>query len=140
MKKESLSWIKGLQFISQAESNHAIVVDSSPNRGGYGAGNGPMEMVLMALAGCSGMDVVSILQKKRVNFSGFHIDVEAERADQHPKVYTVIRMKYIVEGKDISEKAVRDAIELSKNKYCSVSAMLDKTADISYTIELRESN
>lgn len=138
MKKATLSWIKGLQFIAHADSKHAMVIDTSEAGGGFGTGAGPMEMVLMALASCSAMDVVSILQKKRLDLSGFHIDVEAERADTHPKVYTAIRMNFRVAGQQISEKAVRDAIELSKNKYCSVSAMLAKTADISYTLEIRE--
>lgn len=135
MYTTSLTWIKGLQFIAHANSKHGIVIDTSEKGGGFGAGTGPMEMVLEALAGCSAMDVVSILQKKRQKLTGFHIDVEGERADKHPRVFTKIHLKYRIEGRDISEKAVRDAIELSKNKYCSVSAMLAKTAEITYNIE-----
>jgi len=137
MHTTSLTWIKGLQFIAHANSKHGIVIDTSEKGGGFGAGNGPMEMVLEALAGCSAMDVVSILQKKRQKMTGFHIDVEGERAVEHPRVYTKIHLKYKIEGQDMSEKAARDAIELSKNKYCSVSAMLAKTAEITYEVEIQ---
>ncbi|MFQ5627181.1 MAG: OsmC family protein [bacterium] len=139
MYTTSLTWIKGLQFIAHANSKHGIVIDTSEKGGGFGTGNGPMEMVLEALAGCSAMDVVSILQKKRQKMTEFHIDVKGERAEEHPRVYTKIHLKYTIEGRDISEKAVRDAIELSKNKYCSVSAMLAKTAKITYDLDIRNS-
>jgi putative redox protein len=133
-----LTWIKGLQFIAHANSKHGMVIDTPEAGGGFGTGNGPMEMVLEALAGCSAIDVVSILQKKRQKMANFHIDVEAGRAEEHPRVYTKIHLKYTIEGQNISEKAVRDAVELSKNKYCSVSAMLAKTAEITYEIAIRE--
>lgn len=94
------------------------------------AGIRPMQMVLAALAGCSGVDVVNILKKKRVDFSDVEIHVQGERADRHPKVYTKIEVTYHIFGKNIKERDVEQAIELSENKYCSVSAMLRGTAEI----------
>lgn len=90
----------------------------------------PMQMVLVSLAGCSGADVVNILKKKRVNFSDLQIKVTGKRADTHPKVYTDIHVTYFIWGEDIKEKDVAQAIELSEEKYCSVSAMLKSTAAI----------
>ena len=94
-----------------------------------------MELVLMGLAGCTAMDVAFILRRKRLGFTGLEVNVEAERADTHPKVYTNIHLEYVVYG-DVPEKAVRQAIELSQEKYCSVSAMLRKTAQITWSYRL----
>lgn len=90
----------------------------------------PMQMVLVALAGCSGVDVVNILRKKRVNFNDFKIEVSGKRADTHPKVYTDIHLKYSIWGQEIKPKDLEQAIKLSENKYCSVSAMLKSTANL----------
>jgi putative redox protein len=96
--------------------------------------NTPMEFVLLALCGCTASDVVGILRKKREPFTGLEVRAEAERADGYPAVYTSIHLTYLVRGQ-VSKKAVEDAVRLSKEKYCSVSAMLEKTAKITYTIE-----
>ena len=96
----------------------------------------PMQMVLVALAGCSGVDVVNILEKKRVNFSDMQIKVSGKRADTHPKVYTDIQVCYYIWGEGIKEKDVQQAIELSEDKYCSVSAMLKSTATIHSTYKI----
>ncbi len=98
----------------------------------------PMQMVLVALAGCSGVDVVNILRKKRVDFSDFKIEVSGARADKHPKVYTDIYVRYSIWGQNIKEKDVEQAIKLSEDKYCSVSAMLKSTAKIHSTYEILE--
>ena len=103
-----------------------------------GTGASPMELLLQSLAGCTAMDVVSILQKKRQALTSFQVRVEGERADEHPKVYTKIHLKYNVNGREISEKAVTDAIELSRTKYCSVSAMLAETAEITYEVSIHK--
>ena len=95
-----------------------------------GMGIRPMQMVLASLAGCSGVDVVNILKKKRVKFSDLQIEVSGERADTHPKVYTNIHVTYLIWGENIKEKDVEQAIKLSEDKYCSVSAMLKSTAKI----------
>ena len=97
----------------------------------------PMELVLIGLCGCTASDVVGILRKKREPFTGLEVVAQAERADDHPKVYTHIKLVYRVRGK-VSHKAMEDAVRLSKEKYCSVSAMLEKTATIEFEIEYSE--
>jgi len=96
--------------------------------------NSPMELVLIALCGCTASDVVGILRKKREPFTGLEVRAKAERADGYPSVYTAIHLTYVIAGR-VSQKAMEDAVKLSKDKYCSVSAMLEKTAKITYTIE-----
>jgi putative redox protein len=122
-------WIENFRFEADASSHHSVVMD-----GDKASASSPMELVLMALCGCTGYDVVSILKKKREPFTGLEVRAEAERADGTPSVYTAIRLIYRVRGK-VSPKGMEDAVRLSKEKYCSVSAMLDKTAKITTTIE-----
>jgi putative redox protein len=122
-------WTDDVRFVGQATSAHAIIVDGDKK-----TGNSPMELVLIALCGCTGYDVASILRKKREAFSSLEVRAEAERAAAPPTVYTEIRLVYKVGG-SVSHKAVEDAVRLSEEKYCSVAAMLHKTAKISYTIE-----
>ena len=125
-------WTDHHRFVAQSESNHAIVVD-----GDHLSANTPMELVLIGLCGCTGYDVASILQKKREPFTTLEVRAEAERAEQPPKVYTAIKLVYKVGGR-VSRKAVEDAVRLSEEKYCSVSAMLQKTVKITTEIELHE--
>ena len=116
------TWKSGGDFLAENETG---------GKADLGPGNiRPMEMVLASLASCAGVDVVNILEKKRVNFSDFQIKVKGTRADTHPKVYTEINITYLIWGEGIKEKDVEQAIELSENKYCSVSAMLKSTAEI----------
>jgi putative redox protein len=122
-------WKDKQRFEGVASSGHTIVVD-----GDKAVGNSPMELVLIGLCACTGYDVVSILQKKREPFTSLEVRAEAERAPEPPTVYTQIRLIYRVGGK-VSPKAVEDAVRLSKEKYCSVSAMLAKTAKITSEIE-----
>jgi len=129
MTEARTTWIEKHRFSGIADSDHAIVVD-----GDHAAGNSPMELVLMGLCGCTGYDVVSILQKKREPFTSLEVRAEAERAPDPPQVYTKIKLLYRVGGR-VSHKAVEDAVRLSKEKYCSVSAMLAKTAKITTEIE-----
>src|SRR4029077_13057876 len=129
MTEAHATWIDNQRFDAIATSGHKIVVD-----GDKAAGNSPMELVLIGLCGCTGYDVVSILQKKREPFTNLEVRAEAERATDPPSVYTKIKLIYRVGGK-VSHKAVEDAVRLSKEKYCSVSAMLDKTARITAAIE-----
>jgi putative redox protein len=126
------TWIDKEKFEGVAGSNHQIVVD-----GDHIAGNSPMELVLIGLCGCTGYDVVSILNKKREPFTSLEVRAEAERAKDPPQVYTKIKLIYRVGGK-VSRKAVEDAVRLSEEKYCSVSAMLAKTAEIEAVIEYVE--
>ena len=129
MTKARATWIDHQRFNGVSDSGHTIVVD-----GDKAAGNSPMELVLIGLCGCTGYDVVSILQKKREPFASLEVRAQAERATDPPSVYTEIKLIYRVGGK-VSRKAVEDAVRLSKEKYCSVSAMLDKTVKITAEIE-----
>jgi putative redox protein len=129
MTEAKAIWKDKQQFEAIASSGHSILVD-----GDKAAGNSPMELVLIGLCGCTGYDVVSILQKKREPFSSVEVRAEAERAVEPPSVYTEIKLIYRIGGK-VSRKSVEDAVRLSKEKYCSVSAMLAKTAKITAQIE-----
>ncbi len=133
MAEASAIWTDKERFIARASSGHAIVVDAGAEK----TANGPMELVLIGLCSCTAVDVVSILHKKREPFVGVEVHAEAERADTPPKVYTRIKLVYRVKGK-VSRKAVEDAVRLSEEKYCSVAGMLQKTARITYSIELDE--
>jgi len=124
--------VQNLAFIGKAGSNHWTPVDSSHGENSAAA-TSPMELVLIALGCCTGSDVAIILEKKRVRFSKFEMKITGERAAVDPKVYTTIHIEYIVEGVDIKEKDVAHAIELSMTKYCSVSAMLKKSVDVTYS-------
>jgi putative redox protein len=126
-------WTDNHRFVAESDSGHALVVDGDKK-----TGNSPMELVLIGLCGCTGYDVASILRKKRELFTSLEVRAEAERAEQPPSVYTAIKLIYKVGGK-VSRKAVEDAVRLSKEKYCSVSAMLEKTAKITAEIEIVES-
>jgi putative redox protein len=129
MTNARATWIEKHCFNAVSDSGHTVVVD-----GGKTTGNSPMELVLIGLCGCTGYDVVSILQKKREPFTSLEVRAEAERAPNPPSVYTAIKLIYRVGGK-VSRKAVEDTVRLSEEKYCSVSAMLEKTAKITTTIE-----
>jgi putative redox protein len=129
MTEAKTIWIEKQRFNGIADSGHSIVVD-----GDKVAGNSPMELVLIGLCGCTGYDVISILQKKREPFTSLEVRAQAERAADPPSVYTEIKLLYRIGGK-VSRKAVEDAVRLSKEKYCSVSAMLAKTAKITAEIE-----
>lgn len=131
-----VTWVHGMQFVGEAGSGHAVVLDGRESVGGRDTGLRPLELMLVGLAGCTAMDVVHILRRKRQQVTDLQVQVEAERADDHPKVYTSIKLKYVVRGHDLSEKAVVDSIELSEKKYCSASAMLGKTAEIDYTYQI----
>jgi putative redox protein len=129
-----VNWTDGERFVAMASSGHALVVDSDRQRN---TASGPMELVLLGLCACTATDVVNILSKKRAPFTSVQVRAEAERAKQPPTVYESIRLIYSVAGK-VSRKAVEDAVRLSKEKYCSVSAMLQKTAKITSEIVIRE--
>jgi putative redox protein len=131
-----VTWVDGMQFVGEAGSGHAVVLDGRESVGGRDTGLRPLELMLVSLAGCTAMDVVHILRRKRQQVTDLQVQVEAERADDHPRVYTTIKLNYVVRGHDLSEKAVVDSIELSEKKYCSASAMLGKTAEIGYTYQI----
>ena len=128
----SVNWTDGERFVGSASSGHAIVIDSESN-----SAPGPMELVLIGLCACTATDVVEILRKKREPLVTLEVCAEARRAEQPPMVYDWIRLTYRVSGR-VHRKAVADAVRLSKSKYCSVSAMLQKTADIETTIDMAQ--
>ena len=130
MIEASVSWTDNERYVGLASSRHSVVMDTTAEK----TASTPMELVLIALCGCTASDVVGILRKKRAPFTGLEVRAKAERADRHPAVYTSIHLTYVVRG-EVSKKAMEDAVRLSKEKYCSVSAMLEKTAKITYTIE-----
>ncbi len=128
----NMSWKGNLAFEAETESWHRILLDAKQEVGGEDKGPRPMEVLLVSLAGCTAMDVASILKKKRVNLQNMTVKINAEQAPQHPKYFTRIDVEFNFEGKDIKEEDVKRAIELSKDKYCSVSVMLEGKAEISY--------
>ena len=123
-------WTDKDRFLGEATTGHALVMDA----GDVKTAATPMELVLIALCGCTASDVVGILRKKREPFTGLEVSAQADRAADHPTVYTHIKLVYRVRGK-VTPKAMQDAVRLSKEKYCSVSAMLEKTATIEAVIE-----
>jgi putative redox protein len=133
MVEATALWSDNERFIGQATSGHAIVMDAAKDK----TANSPMELVLIALCGCTAADVNGILRKKREPFTSLEVRAEAERATVYPAVYTEIKLTYRVGGK-VSPKSVEDAVRLSKEKYCSVSAMVEKTAKITTSIEYLE--
>ncbi len=130
MIEASVNWTDKERYVGSATSRHSIVMDTAAER----TANTPMELVLLGLCGCTASDVVGILRKKREKFTGLEVRAAAERASGYPAVYSSIHLTYLVKG-EVSRKAMEDAVKLSKEKYCSVSAMLEKTAKITYTIE-----
>jgi putative redox protein len=130
MIEASVNWTDHERFVGAATSRHSIVMDTASEK----TANSPMELALLGLGGCTASDVIGILRKKREAFTGLEVHAQAERADGYPAVYTAIKLTYRVRGA-VSHKAMEDAVRLSKDKYCSVSAMLEKTAKITYSIE-----
>ena len=130
MIEASALWSDHERFVGQASSRHAVVIDAASEK----TANSPMELVLIGLCGCTGYDVTRILCKKREPFTSLEVHAQGERAANPPSVYTAIKLTYKVGGK-VSKKAMEDAVHLSKEKYCSVSAMLEKTAKITFEIE-----
>ena len=129
-----------MQFAAVGGSGHTVILDAAEHAGGQGAGFIPMEMLLVGLAGCTGMDVISILRKKRQQVTGYEVRVHGERAEDHPMVFTDIIVEHIVTGHDVSPDAVARAIELSETKYCGAGAMLGKTAKLVHTFRIEEAS
>jgi putative redox protein len=126
----------GLRFHAQATSGYHVTLDSREVNGGQGSGFSPMEMLLVGLAGCTGMDVLSILRKKRQDVTAYEVRVQGIRADEHPKVFVEINVEHLVTGHAIQPAAVARAIELSETRYCGAEAMLGKVASIHHTYRI----
>ena len=132
-----VKWVDGMRFGASDRTGHSIVMDASKQGGGEGLGFSPLQLLLAALGGCTGIDIVDILRKQRQLVEGLEIVVSGERAQDYPRFYGKIHVEYRVKGKDIREKAIKRAIQLSEDKYCSVGAMLRAKAEVksSYTIQ-----
>ncbi len=136
--KARIQWAGEAGFIAEADSGHKVLIDGPPEYGGRNQGPRPMELVLMGMGGCAAFDVVHILRKSRQEISDCVAEIEAERAESEPKVFTRIHVHFIVTGKGLDAKKVAHAIELSATKYCSASIMLGKTAKITHDYEIVE--
>ncbi|MGO1075486.1 OsmC family protein [Inquilinus sp. CA228] len=136
--KARITWVEGRTFVGESGSGHAVVMDGAPESGGRNLGVRPMEMLLLGLGGCTAFDVVMILEKAREPVADCRVEVEAERAETDPKVFTKIHMRYIVSGRGLDRAKVERAVALSKEKYCSASIMLGKVAEITTEIEVTE--
>ena len=136
--KAMVKQLQGITFVGKTESNNWITMDGPENFGGSNAGIRPKELLLLSLAGCTGADVSAILQKKRVKLDGFEIQISAESTEAHPKVYTKIDLDFVFYGKDLKEKDLERAIQLSQNTYCGVTAMLQKSIEITHSVTIKE--
>ena len=130
--RATVKWLDGAAFVGESGSGHAMVLDGAPAAGGRNIGPRPMEMMLIGLGGCSAFDVVLILRKSRQAVTDCRVELEAERADTAPRVFTRIHMVFVVSGSELRESAVRRAVELSAEKYCSATAMLRASVEITH--------
>jgi putative redox protein len=134
--KARVKWVEQASFLGETESNHAVLMDGPPTAGGRNLGPRPMEMLLLGTGGCTCFDVVSILKKSRQAISDCYVELDSERAENDPKVFTKIHMHFVVKGKDIKPEMVEKAIKLSAEKYCSASIMLGQMAAITHDFEV----
>lgn len=136
MTTANITWVEDMQFVASGDSGHAVVMDSSADVGGHDSAARPMEVLLMGLLGCTAMDVISILKKKRQPLQGFKIFATGERAPEHPKKYTKIHLEYVAYG-DVDAKALARAVELSETTYCGAIATVRGVAEVtsSYRVE-----
>lgn len=134
--KVSVALQSGVNFEGQTETGHSIQMDGPAEFGGQGLGARPMETLLVGMGGCASFDVVHILRKRRLSIDGCVVDIDAERAEVEPKVFTKIHLHFKVSGTGLTDKAVAKAVQLSAEKYCSASIMLGKTADIAHSFEI----
>jgi putative redox protein len=136
--KARIKWIQDVMFLGESGSGHSVIMDGAPEAGGRNLGVRPMEMVLLGLGGCSAFDVMMILKRGREQVTDCVVELDAQRAETDPKVFTKIEMRYVVTGRSLDRKKVERAVSLSAEKYCSASAILAKTAEITHSIEIIE--
>lgn len=136
--KARIKWVEDAMFIAESGSGHALLIDGPPEAGGRNLGVRPMEMVLLGVGGCTAFDVVHILRKARQPVTDCVAELEAQRAETDPKVFTRIHVHFIVTGRALKEAQVKRAVELSAEKYCSASIMLSKSVEITHDFEIRE--
>lgn len=137
--KATVKWVDNRMFLGESGTGHAVVMDGPPDKGGRNMGVRPMEMILMGMGGCASFDVVSMLEKSRQNVSDCRVELEAERSDEIPAVFTKINLKFIVTGHELKENQVKRAVSLSAEKYCSASIMLSNAGvEITHDYEIVE--
>jgi len=134
--KTTVRWVNDMTMVGESASGHAIVMDGPEEAGGNNLGIRPMEMLLLGMGGCTTIDVLSMLKKMREKVRDCRAEITAERADEHPKVFTKIHIHFVIEGTNLDEKKVAKAIGLSADKYCSASIMLGKTAVVTHDFEI----
>ena len=134
--KSTVRWVQDVMFVGESGSGHAVVMDGAPDAGGRNLGVRPMEMLLLGLGGCTAFDVVMILRRGRERVTDCVVEMDAQRAETEPKVFTQITMRYRISGRGLDPKKVERAVSLSAEKYCSATAMLAKTAQISHEIQI----
>jgi putative redox protein len=138
MLSAKVTYVNGLQFVGESSSHHAIVLDGDSSVGGHNSGLRPMELLLIGIGGCSGMDIISILKKKKQDVTALEINVNGVQAADYPKKFNDIAIEFVVKGRNISEEAVKRAIDLSMNKYCSVKATIEGPAAITFSYRIIE--
>ncbi|BCL76157.1 peroxiredoxin [Jeongeupia sp. HS-3] len=138
--KVRLKWVEAVSFLAQSESGHAVLMDGPPEGGGRNLGPRPMEMLLMGMTGCSTYDVIHILKKGRADVRDCVVEVDADRAEVDPKVFTKIHLYFIVTGRSLKPEQVERAIKLSAEKYCSASIMLGQMAEITHDFKIIEAD
>lgn len=138
--KAAVELLEGVAFEAISDSGHRIVIDGAPEHGGQNLGPRPMALVLMGMGGCTAFDVVHILRRMRENIAGCRVELDAQRAEEPPRVFTRIHVHYIVSGQGLKSDAVARAVQLTTDKYCSASIMLGKTAEITHDFEIIESS
>ncbi len=131
-----VTWSKRLSFIGEAETGFSVPLGANPQVGGDNGGFRPMELIAIGIAGCTAMDVISFLQKKRQNATTFEVQLHSQRAREHPRVFTQIEIEYLISGHDVDETAVQRAIELSENKYCPAQAMFNQILPIKLSYKI----
>jgi len=136
--KARIKWVEEVMFVAESGSGHSVVIDGPPEHGGRNLGIRPMELLLQGLGGCTAFDVMMMLKKARQPVMDCVVELEAQRAETEPKVFTKIHIRFIVTGTGVSEKHLQRAIKLSAEKYCSASIMLGQVAEITHDYELRE--
>ncbi len=134
--KARVKWIEDLMFLGESGSGHTVVMDGPKEIGGHDTGIRPMELLLLGMGGCTSFDMVQIMKKARQDIRDCVVEIDSERSDEIPKIFTKIHVHYTVTGKNLKETQVKRAVELSTEKYCSASIMLGKTAEITHDYEI----
>ncbi len=133
-----VTWSKRLSFIGEADTGFSLPLGANPQVGGDNDGFRPMELIAIGIAGCTAMDVISVLQKKRQNVTAFEVQLRSQQAQDYPRVFTKIEIEYLISGDDIDETAVQHAIELSENKYCPAQAMFNQILPIKLSYKISQ--